>query len=164
MGEIVAFVSIEKPSARTDRARKNGMMGKWGSYMADRKLRILLARLGEGYKETLLHLAKRFGDAGFEVIFTELQDPEAIVRSALQESADHIGITTLPGADIRAFEKISSILKKEKAAFITITAGGFLEEKDIPRVKAMGVMEFFPKGTSLDELIDWSKKHIKSGD
>jgi methylmalonyl-CoA mutase C-terminal domain/subunit len=132
-----------------------------GEAMAERKIRILLGRLGEGQKETQLNLAKRLGNAGFEVIFTELQDPEAIVRSALQESVDHIGITTLPGADIRSFEKISRTLKKEKADFITITAGGFLEEKDIPRIKAMGVKEFFPKGTSLDELIEWSKKNIR---
>ena len=130
--------------------------------MAERKIRMLLGRVGEGHKETQLRLAKRFGDAGFEVIFTELRDPEAIVRSALQESVDHIGITTLPGADIRVFEKIRSILKEEKADHITVTAGGFLGEKDIARIKAMGVLEFFPKGTTFDELIGWTKKNIKS--
>jgi methylmalonyl-CoA mutase C-terminal domain/subunit len=58
--------------------------------MAERKIRILLGRLGEGYKEALLNLAKGLGDAGFEVIYTELQDPDAIVSSAMQESVDHI--------------------------------------------------------------------------
>ena len=27
-------------------------------------------------------------------------------------------------------------------------------------MKVMGVMEFFPKGTSFDELIEWSRKNI----
>jgi methylmalonyl-CoA mutase C-terminal domain/subunit len=115
--------------------------------MAERKIRILLGRLG---------------DAGFEVIYTELQDPDAIVSSAMQESVDHIGITTLPGVDIGAFEEIKRILKEEAADHITITAGGFLEEEDIPKIKAMGVMEFFPKGTSLREMTAWAKKNIKS--
>jgi len=131
-------------------------------HMAERKIRILLGRLGEGYKESLLNLAKSLGNAGFEVIYTELQEPDAIVRSAMQESVDHIGITTLPGADIRAFEEIRKLLKEEASDHITITAGGFLEEGDVSKIKAMGVMEFFPKGTSLEELTAWAKKNIKS--
>ncbi len=130
--------------------------------MAERKIRILLGKLGEGHKEALLNLAKSLGDAGFEVIYTELQEPEAIVKSALQESVDHIGITTLPGADIGAFEEIRRILREEASDHITITAGGLLDEEDIPKIKAMGVMEFFPKGTSLRELTAWARANIKS--
>jgi methylmalonyl-CoA mutase C-terminal domain/subunit len=128
--------------------------------MPVRKVRILLGRLGEGYKESLLKLAKAFGDAGFEVVYTELQDPEAIVKSAVQESADHIGITILPGAAIEAFQEIKNILSREGMDHITVTAGGFLEHKNIPLIKAMGVQEFFPKGTSFEALIGWAKKNI----
>jgi methylmalonyl-CoA mutase C-terminal domain/subunit len=137
-------------------------MDTWEHGMAERKIRILLGRLGEGYKEALLNLAKSLGDAGFEVIYTELQEPEAIVKSALQESVDHIGITTLPGANIDAFAEIRRILKEEASEHITITAGGFLDEGDIPRIRAMGVMEFFPRGTPLRKLTSWARDHIKS--
>lgn len=130
--------------------------------MAERKIRALLGKLGEGHNEALLHLAKKFGDAGFEVIYTELQEPAALVRSALQESVDHIGITTLPGADIRVFQEIRDLLKKEKADYITITAGGFLDEKEIPEIEKVGVMKFFPRGTPFEELIQWSKENIKA--
>ncbi len=129
--------------------------------MAERKVRALLGKLGEGHNEALLNLAKRLGDAGFEVIYTELQEPDALVRSSIQESVDHIGITTLPGADIRVFQKIRDILKEEKADHITITAGGFLDEEDIPEIEKAGVMKFFPKGIPFDELIQWSKENIK---
>jgi methylmalonyl-CoA mutase C-terminal domain/subunit len=132
--------------------------------MARRKARILLGRLGEGYRDSLLNLATAFGDAGFEVIFTDLQDPEAIVKSAVQESVDHIGITTLPGADLQAFEKIKGILSREGMDDVTITAGGFLEEGEIRRIKDMGVVEFFPRGTRLRELIEWAKKNVQPRD
>ena len=132
--------------------------------MATRKVRILMGRLGEGYKESLLNLATAFGDAGFEVIFTDLQDPEAIVRSAVQESVDHIGITTLPGAELQAFGEIRRILRREGMDDVTMTAGGFLEEGEIPRIKEMGVVEFFPKGTTFGELIEWAKRNIRSRD
>lgn len=129
--------------------------------MGGRKIRILLGKLGEGHKEVLLALARNFSEAGFEVIYTELQEPDSIVSSALQESVDHIGITTLPGADIQAFAEITRLLKKQKSDYITVTAGGFLDKNDIPLLKDMGVMEFFPKGTPFEELIEWSKENIR---
>lgn len=129
--------------------------------MIERKIRILLGKLGEGHKEALLALARNFSEAGFEVIYTELREPDAIVSSALQESVDHIGITTLPGTDIQAFAEIRRLLKKENSEYITVTAGGFLDKSDIPLLKDMGVMEFFPKGTPFEELIVWSRKNIR---
>jgi len=126
-----------------------------------RKIRILLGKLGEGHKEALLVLARNFSEAGFEVIYTELEEPDAIVSSAQQESVDHIGITTLPGADIQAFAEIRRLLRKANSDHITVTAGGFLDQSDIPLLKDMGVMEFFPKGTPFEELIEWSKKNIR---
>ena len=128
--------------------------------MYERKIRILLGKLGEGHKEAQLALARSFSEAGFEVIYTELQEPEAIIRSALQESVDHIGITVLPGADIKAFAEIQRLLKQEDSAYITVTGGGILDEADIASLRDMGVMKFFPQGTSFEELIAWSKKRI----
>jgi len=129
--------------------------------MSERKVRILLAKLGEGHKETSQSLAHNFSEAGFEVIYTELQQPEAIVSAAVQESVDHIGVTLLPGADIQAFVEIKRLLIKENSDHITITAGGFLDKSEIALLKDMGVMEFFPKGTPFDDLIAWSKKRIR---
>ncbi len=123
--------------------------------------RILLGKLGEGHKEARLNLAKALSEAGFEVIYTELQDPEALVRSALQECVDHIGITTLPGGRIEAFGEMTGLLKEKKADYISVTAGGFLDDDDIPRVKEMGVIAFFPKGTTFREIVEWARERIR---
>ncbi|MDY6909654.1 MAG: cobalamin-dependent protein [Thermodesulfobacteriota bacterium] len=129
--------------------------------MAERKVRILMGRFGHGYEAALMRLASAFSEAGFEVIYTESEDPEAIVSAAIQESVDHIGITTLPEARLEHFEEMFRLLRREGMEQITVTAGGFLEEDDIPRLKAMGVVEFFPKGTTHKELIQWAKEHIR---
>ena len=129
--------------------------------MGVKKVRILMAKFGEGHEASLMKLATAFSEAGFEVIYTMLQDPEAIVTSALQESVDHIGITTLSGTQIKDFTKIFDLLAKEKMSHIGVTAGGFLHDEDIERIKEMGVIEFFPVGTTYGELIDWSRKHIR---
>jgi len=66
----------------------------------------------------------------------------------------------LQGADIKAFEQLQKLLKKQGSSSITVTAGGILDEADIPSLARMGVMKFFPQGTSFGDLIAWSKTHI----
>lgn len=129
--------------------------------MGNKMVRILLAKLGDGFDAAMLRLAMVFREAGFEVIYTDFQKPEAIVESAIQESVDHIGITTLPGANIEHFAKITELLAQKDVSNIRVTAGGFLKDEDMSRIKEMGVVEFFPQGTSFSELIQWSKEHIK---
>jgi methylmalonyl-CoA mutase, C-terminal domain len=133
-------------------------------HMTARKVRILMARFGEGYESATLKLARAFSEAGYEVIYTTAQDPEAIVASAIQESVDHIGITTLPGTEIKNFARIVELLARENASQIKITAGGMLSEEEIAQVKKTGVLEFFPKGTSYANLIEWSEKNIQPVD
>lgn len=130
--------------------------------MKERMIRILMAKMGEGGGEAILKLSKAFRDAGFEVIFTDTQKAEAIVASAIQEAVDHIGITTFPGANLSNLGRIRKQLDEEGLPEIQITAGGFIEEKDMPAVRNMGVREFFMPGTSIEELIAWAKKNIKS--
>ena len=83
------------------------------------------------------------------------------MKRYIQECVDHIGITTLPGADITGLAKVVELLKKEDSSHIRVTAGGYLEGDKITEVKEMGVVEFFPIGTSISELIQWARENIK---
>ena len=128
--------------------------------MAERMPRILLAKLGHGHKEALLNLAKRLGDAGFEIVYTELEDPQAIVGTAIQESVDHIGITVLEDGDIGPVEQIKNFLDDGEESHITLAVGGLIEREQLEELKGMGVDACFPRGTSFDELIRWAQKNI----
>jgi methylmalonyl-CoA mutase, C-terminal domain len=125
--------------------------------MTRRKLRVLLARFGGGYENAMLKLAGACSEAGFEVVYTDLQDPQAIVTSAIQEAVDHIGITTLPGADIENFARLFKLLEENEVSTIRVTAGGFLSEEDIDRIKQMGVLDFYPKGSIYKNIEQWTK-------
>jgi methylmalonyl-CoA mutase C-terminal domain/subunit len=109
----------------------------------------------------VVKLALAFREAGFEIIYTETQTPEAIVTSAIQEDVDHIGITTLPGANIDDIRRLMELLDRAGARDIGVTAGGFLSYEDIPRLKEGGIVQFFPMGTTIQELIDWARANIK---
>jgi methylmalonyl-CoA mutase, C-terminal domain len=123
--------------------------------MAKRKLRVLIAKFGEGYETALLKLAGACSEAGFEVIYTDLQNPQAIVAAAIQEAVDHIGITALPGADIEDFGQIFRLLEENGVAHIRVTAGGFLPDEDLACIKEMGVLDFYPKGSIYKRIDQW---------
>jgi len=130
-------------------------------YAYNSRTRILMAKLGEGYEAAMKTLAEAFWNAGYEVIYTYIQKPEAIVASAIQESVDHIGITLLPGANIEDIGRVLQLLRKEHSSHIRVTAGGYLDHDKIPEIQEMGVVEFFPRGTTIRELIQWARDNIK---
>ncbi len=130
--------------------------------MVERMPRILLAKLGQGHKGALLNLAKRLGDAGFEIVYTELEDPEAIVGTAIQESIDHVGITMLENGDVDTVGRIKQLFLDRGEKDITIAVGGIIGEKELERLEKIGVDACFPKGTTYEELIQWAKENIAS--
>jgi methylmalonyl-CoA mutase C-terminal domain/subunit len=128
-----------------------------------RKIRILVAKPGlDGHDRGARIIARALRDAGFEVIYTGLhQSPEQIVSAAIQEDVDLIGLSSLAAAHLYLFQKVVDLLKAQGADDIMVIGGGIIPEKDIVKLKAMGVQEIFPSGTSLDTIIDWVNKHVK---
>ena len=125
--------------------------------MTRRKLRVLVARFGNGYANAMLKLANACSEAGFEVVYTDLQDPQAIVASAIQEAVDHIGITILPGANLEDFAKLFKLLDENEVSHIRITAGGYLPDEDMARIKEMGALDFYPKGSIYKRIDQWTR-------
>lgn len=127
-----------------------------------RKLRILLAKFGDGHEEAMLKLARSCSEAGFEVIYTQVQEPEAIVASAIQESVDHIGITTLPGATLKSFQRLFDLLKKEGVTDVRVTAGGIFPEEDIEKIRAMGLLDFYPRNVIYNKIAQWKAAYAEN--
>ncbi|MHC1730203.1 MAG: cobalamin-dependent protein [Syntrophobacteraceae bacterium] len=127
--------------------------------MPRKRLRILIARFGEGYENAMLKLAHSCCEAGFEVVYTDLQDPEAIAACALQESVDHIGITTLPGACVKNFKHLFDILSRDGLSHIRVTAGGLFPPEDLEKIKNLGVVDFYPGGSIYDRIEKWREEY-----
>ena len=116
----------------------------------------------DGHDRGARIIARALRDAGLEVIYTGLhQSPEQIVSAAIQEDVDLIGLSSLAAAHLYLFQKVVDLLKAHGADDIMVIGGGIIPEKDIVKLKAMGVQEIFPSGTSLDIIIHWVSKHVK---
>jgi len=129
----------------------------------DRKIRILVGKPGlDGHDRGAKVIARGFRDAGFEVIYTGLhQTPEQIVKAAIQEDVDAIGLSSLAGAHNRHFAEVLQLLKEQGAEDIVVFGGGIVPEDDIARLKEMGVKEIFTPGTPIDETVRWVRENIR---
>jgi len=135
----------------------------WPAYRQER-LRVLIAKPGlDGHDRGAKIICRALRDAGMEVIYTGLRrTPEEIVNAAIQEDVDLIGLSILSGAHNVLFPQIMKLLRKKGAGDIPVIAGGIIPEKDIPRLKRIGIAEIFLPGTSTQEIIDWIRKNIKA--
>ena len=132
--------------------------------MPKKRLRILIARFGKGYENAMLKLAHTCCEAGFEVVYTDLRDPEAIASCALQESVDHIGITTLPGATVRNFESLFEFLSKDGLSNVRVTAGGLFPHEDVEKIRQLGVVDFYPADSIYDKIERWREEYGEFAD
>jgi methylmalonyl-CoA mutase C-terminal domain/subunit len=129
----------------------------------ERKIRILVAKPGlDGHDRGARIIARAFRDAGFEVVYTGLhQTPEQIVSAAIQEDVDLIGLSSLAGAHLYLFQTVIDLLRSEGANDIMVIGGGIVPERDVVKLKVMGVGEVFLPGTPLETIVDWVRKNVK---
>jgi len=123
--------------------------------MMKKKLRVLIGKVGlDGHEVGARVVAKALADAGMEVIYTGLrQTPEMIVRTAIEEGVDIIGISSLSNSHMFFFPEILRLLKDYKAEDIHFIAGGIIPAEDILVLKEMGVREIFPPETPTSEIV-----------
>jgi methylmalonyl-CoA mutase C-terminal domain/subunit len=121
-----------------------------------RKPRILVAKPGlDNHDRGAKIVAYYLRDAGMEVIYTGIRcTPEQIVRDALQESVDIIGLSILSGAHMKLVSKIFQLLKDYEAEDIQVILGGPINRKDAEKLKTMGVKRIYTPGTGLKEITD----------
>lgn len=124
-----------------------------------RKPRILIGKVGlDGHEVGARVVAKALADAGMEVIYTGLrQTPEMIVRTAIEEGVDLIGISILSGSHMTFFPEILRLLREYQAEDIPFIAGGIIPAEDVERLKEMGVKEIFPPETPTREIVRFVK-------
>lgn len=131
--------------------------------MSSKKIRVLVAKPGlDGHDRGAKIVARALRDAGMEVIYTGLrQTPEMIVRAAVDEAVDVIGLSILSGAHNAIFPRIMELLHDEGADDILVVAGGIIPEDDIPMLKKVGIAEVFGPGTQLQEIVDYIQSSVK---
>jgi len=123
--------------------------------MKKRSIKVLLSKLGlDVHSRGVFIVAKQLRDAGMEVIYIGNSMPEQIVKAAVQEDADVIGVSSLGGAHLQLGRELISEAEKEgikdNKAYII---GGAIPPEDALKLKEMGFDAIFASGATKEEII-----------
>ncbi len=126
---------------------------------SSKRLRVLVAKVGlDGHDRGVKIVARALRDAGIEVIYLGVHNTaEEIVRSALQEDVDAIGLSIHSAAHLTLFKEVAAGIKRNKASDIVLFGGGIVPDEDMPVLKKLGVSKIFTPGASLDEIVRFVK-------
>jgi methylmalonyl-CoA mutase C-terminal domain/subunit len=117
--------------------------------------RILIGKVGlDGHDRGAKFIVRALRNAGYEVIYTGIRrTPEQIVRTAIDEDVDAIGLSTLSGAHNELFARVTELLATEGVANIVLFAGGIIPDEDIPSLKELGFRRVFTPGCPLADIL-----------
>ncbi len=120
-----------------------------------RKVRVLIASPGlDGHDRGGKVVARALKDAGMEVIYLGIhRTPEEIVKAAIQEDVDFIGLSMLSGAHLILTEQVLKKMAEQKIDEVPLILGGTIPKKDRQKLEEMGVELVFPTQTPLDTII-----------
>src|SRR5947207_3150848 len=98
-----------------------------------------------------------------EVLYTGLKrTPAEVVREALQEDVDVIGLSVLSGAHEVLCRKVVTELKAAGGADIRVAVGGTIPTADVDRLLAAGAWAVFPVGTPLPAIVSAFESLVSS--
>ena len=127
------------------------------------RLRVLIAKPGlDGHDRGAKVVARGLRDEGMEVIYSGLhQTPERIVRTALEEDVQVVGLSILSGAHLRLLPEVVRGLRGEGLDDVLVIAGGIIPEADVIALKEAGIAEVFPPGTAISTIADFVRAHAR---
>lgn len=123
--------------------------------MSEKKIKILVGKPGlDGHDRGAKVIALALRDAGMEVVYTGLhQSIEQIVRTAVQEAVDVIGLSIMSGAHIPICKKLLELMAAEGIQDIPVVVGGVIPKQDVPHLKQLGIQGVFPGGMPFEAII-----------
>jgi methylmalonyl-CoA mutase C-terminal domain/subunit len=97
-----------------------------------------------------------------EVIYLGMfQRPEGIVKAAIDEDVDVIGLSYLSGEHLIFTPKIVEEMKKNRVDDVLLLAGGTFPAEDIPTMEEMGIDKVFRAGSLTASIVDYIKDHVE---
>ena len=118
--------------------------------------RVLLAKVGlDGHDRGIKIVARLLRQHGHEVVYLgRRRQPSTVVRAAVEEDVDVLGLSVLSGTHHSVIEEIFAEIDRQ-GADVKLIVGGTIRRPEIPGLLERGVSAVFPTGTPLQEITDW---------
>ena len=127
-----------------------------------RPIRVLIAKPGlDGHDKGAKILVKGLKDSGMEVIYTGIrQAVDSILKAAVQENVDVIGLSILSGSHLEISEELMAKMRKQRLEDILVLVGGFIPKKDVNSLKELGITEVFRPGSKITDIAEFIRNKV----
>jgi len=105
-------------------------------------------------------IASRCKNAGFEVVYASYSQPEEVVKMAVQEDADVIGMSFFTSAYEVHLPKVMKGLKENNMSNVLVVLGGVIPDEDHDMLKAQGVKAIYGAGSDVNQFIELVKAEV----
>jgi len=131
--------------------------------MNAQKIKVIISKVGlDGHDRGVKVVASLLKEAGMEVVYLGMyQTPEGIVKAAIDEDADVIGVSYLSGEHLVFTPKIVEEMKKNELDDVLFLAGGSFPPEDIPVMKEMGIDQVFRGGSLTDSIVSYIRENAR---
>jgi len=127
-------------------------------------IRVLLAKPTHDCHDRGVRLvARKFRDAGFEVIFSNFLLPSEILNTAVEEDVRVIGVSASAGGHMPIFEDLIAGLKDQGLDDVMLIGGGVIPADDELVLKEWGVQAVFGPGTTAEDAIELIRAQMGNG-
>ena len=128
-----------------------------------KRIKVLVTKVGlDGHDRGAKVVSSLLKEAGMEVIYLGMfQRPESIVKAAIDEDVDVIGLSYLSGEHLIFTPKIVEEMKKNNFDDVLLIAGGTFPAEDIPTMEEMGIDKVFRAGSLTKFIVDYIKDHVE---
>ncbi|MDY7018828.1 MAG: cobalamin-dependent protein [Chloroflexota bacterium] len=117
--------------------------------------KILLARFNlDGHDRGIISIINAMRNAGMEIVYIHFSNPKEIVKSAIEEDVDLIGITSSLGQHLLFSSLLMEELSNTKVN-IPVIMGGVISSIDISKLSDMGVKRVFGPGSTPQEAVSF---------
>jgi methylmalonyl-CoA mutase C-terminal domain/subunit len=126
------------------------------------QIKVLLSKLGlDVHNRGIITVAKELRDAGMEVIYIGNSLPKEIIRTAIQEGVDVIGVSSLGGAHLTLGRELIEEAKKERLEeSMAFVIGGVFSTSDAEKLRGIGFDGTFVPGATREEIVSSIRKIV----
>ena len=128
-----------------------------------KKIKVLVTKVGlDGHDRGVKVVASLLKEAGMEVLYLGMyQTPGGIVKAAIDEDVDVIGVSYLSGEHLVFTPKIVAEMKKNRLDDVLLVAGGTFPVEDIPPLEKMGIDKVFRAGSLTNTIVQYIEQNVK---
>ncbi|MGH8674489.1 MAG: cobalamin B12-binding domain-containing protein [Burkholderiales bacterium] len=121
--------------------------------MRDAPPKVIVTKIGfDGHDRGSRVVTAFLRDSGMEVVYTPpWQEISAVIKLALEEDADVIGISSL-ATDHLLVPRLMAALRQAGMSDVQVVVGGIVPPKDEKRLLEAGVARVFHPGAALEDI------------